>query len=305
MDPPAPEADGKKITLAETVTVRDADGSPIHLTYRFSPMSAQDLRVMHAVAALADAGSLRGIALAFNADDFNSSAVAAWEMLGGDAARPFHRQMGLIRTSKRQIAEAIYPNRKLSSKELDAVYESLKVLAEVIIHARREVINPATGKKVRDQEFSTRLIAPARDGNQIAIAINPRMLRALSRVPGAYSLLSMNEQRMARSKATMLLLSRLSAIVDHGKAQKFGIETLESYLWLNPVPDDAPSARHKQKTRWDTIKLALREIRAFGWDVTELPRARKSAPVYLFQRNKMTAQPGLQGMLPLPAGGAG
>lgn len=285
-----------------TQSVRTRDG--VVVTYRFTPMGAFDLRVLHAVSAMA-MGSFRGEAAYFDASDTSAAAEEAWAALSGGATRGAlqrinRRWVGIIRTTKRQLAEVVSrTGTRPGGKDLERCYSALKRLSEVTLHIASED---------RKNEFTTHLInGLGRDDDRVVIAINPSMMNAIAREAGAFSLMSMHALRAVRQESTTLIVNKMCSFLDPGKSIKVGMERFEEYIWGDVLPRTTPAegARHNQvredrKARYKTIRRALAELPSIGWGA-ELCSGTGSAAIYLISRPKLANPEPIQVALELPA----
>lgn len=232
----------------------------IEFVYRFSPMSAFALRVLHALAGMLQL-SFRGEITSFSIEDARQArpgAEAAWARMG-KGAPAFGDFLTTIHTSGRQLAEAVGENT--SGPALKRVYEALKQLSEVTIHMK----NPIT-----DTEVSTPLIQAGRQGGEIVIVVNPRMVKTVAqRTVGAFTVLSARDVRAMRGQATVLLYTRLCAIVDAGATRAVGHDKLEIYIWGKAL-EVSPETREARKGRTKVVRRALAELEGFGWQIVEV-----------------------------------
>lgn len=246
----------------------------IELVYRFSPMSAYALRVLHALAGMLQL-SFRGEITSFSIEDARKArpgAEAAWARMG-KGAPAFGDFLTTIRTSNRQLAEAVGENT--SGPALKRVYETLKQLSEVMIHMK----NPAT-----DTEVSTPLIQTGRQGGEIVIVVNPRMVKTVAqRTVGAFTVLSARDVRNMRGESTVLLYTRLCAIINAGATGAVGQDRLEMYIWGNAL-EVTPENREPRKGRIKVLRKALAELEEHGWKVVELRPQRGEKPTYRISR---------------------
>lgn len=260
----------------------------IEFIYRFSPMSAFALRVLHALAGMLQL-SFRGEITSFSIEDVRQArpgAEAAWARMG-KGAPAFGDFLTTIRTSSRQLAEAVGENT--SGPALKRVYEALKQLSEVMIHMK----NPVT-----DTEVSTPLIQAGRQGGEIVIVVNPRMVKTVAqRTVGAFTVLSARDVRAMRGQATVLLYTRLCAIVNAGDTRSIGQDKLEMYIWgkaLEVTPDNGGA----RKARGRAVRRALAELEEFGWRVVEIrPQRGQRADRPVFQITRPTFSPAQQRQL--------
>ena len=250
----------------------------IELVYRFSPMSAFALRVLHALAGMLQL-SFRGEITSFSIEDVRNArpgAEAAWTQMG-KGAPSFGEFLTTIRTSNRQLAEAVGENT--SGPALKRVYETLKQLSEVMIHMK----NPAT-----DMEVSTPLIQVGRQGGDIVIIVNPRMVKTVAqRTVGAFTVLSARDVRNMRGQAAVLLYTRLCAIVNAGSTCSVGQDKLEMYIWGNAL-EISPETREARKGRVKALRRALIELEEHGWKIAEVRSSRGESPVYQISRPEFT-----------------
>lgn len=245
----------------------------VSLIYRFSPMNAFALRVLHALAAMLQL-SFRGEITSFEVGDSQPAALAAWAQMG-KGAPAFGEYLTTIRTSNRQLAEAVGENT--SGPALKRVYEALKQLSEVMIHMK----NLET-----DTEVSTPLIQVARRGGEIVIIVNPRMVKNVAqRTVGGFSLLSAKDVKNMRGESTVLVYTRLCAYIDEGKSHNVGQDRLETYIWGDVIPI-SPETRAPRKARARVIRGALAELEEYGWTVVELRAQRGQPPTYKITRPK-------------------
>lgn len=257
----------------------------VELTYRFSPMGAFPLRVLHALAAMLQV-SFRGEITSFSIEDLHNAkpgAEAAWSQMG-KGAPAFGQFLTTIRTSSRQLAEAV--GEDTSGPALRRVYEALKQLSEVMIHMKNSAM---------DTEVSTPLIQVARQGTGIVIIVNPRMVKTVAqRTVGAFTVFSLAEMRTMstmRGESLLLLYNGLCARIDPGATLMFGQDKLELYVW-GSVLETSPETRESRKGRVRALRKALQELESFGWKVIEKRPARGQRgekPVYTITRPDLTS----------------
>lgn len=221
------------------------------LTLRYAPMGSHEAKVLCAIMAMLQ-GNYRGVApMSYSADDASAEAEAVWQDLGiqSRAAGGFVSE---LRTSRRQIAEIVHGRKVVGGCDLARVMDSLTKLQSVVIHYE------SADKRI---EYSMNLLSGyARADETLSIILNPRLVRAVDqRVPGLFSLLSLQGARRIRHEATDLLYRQLSVLMDQGATLTFRESTLIDYLWIpdrGAAPAD-PKRLHKQRA---ALRAALREL---------------------------------------------
>ncbi|HGM5506749.1 TPA: replication protein C, IncQ-type [Stenotrophomonas maltophilia] len=240
----------------ETTTV--IKGTEIRFSY--TPLNADDLRMLHGLVAMVS-GEVRGEIFAYSAHDISDDAQKSWSTLGA-GAKAFGDTMILIKTSKRQLAEAgrlgLDP-KHLNGRTLKSTMDSIKRLTQVHLYVRE-----ADG----DHEYGAPLISSfSRDKTKIQLSLNPRIISAvMGTTLGAFSAISMTDLRNLRGDAAVLLFNRLCAVCDPGSRPKpIGAEKVESYIWGNILTKAA--TRGERLARKRTIERAFSELQACGWDI--------------------------------------
>lgn len=235
------------------------------VTYRHPPLGPNEQRVLHGLVLLAD-GDLRGSSRTFNSSDSSQYAKWAWRQLGPES-QAFGGAILVLSPSKNQLTEAVKLGRSrksLSSRDTNAVLESLSALSQVLVELRTK--NEA-GKEV---VAGAHLVSSYRSvDDQITITVNPRIMNAVMGIPGSFSLISAEELKHLKSDASSLLFSRLCALVDGGSTKRFRDETIEGYIWGDVIPiDNEPQHKIERKSRRRTIVRAFDELTSVGWIVT-------------------------------------
>lgn len=260
-------------------TIELKDGA---LVVEYTSMSGYDMRVLCVVTALLN-GISRGEVSAFQHDDDSAEAAAAWEALG-ENARMAQGIIGVLRTSRRQIASMLATGEKqakdVGARQLDAVMESLWRLGGIRVHfmsnnKRREIAMPLIGGFTRED-------------NTLRIVINPRLANAvMGRLPGAFLLLSMHNLRALTTEVSLLLYYRLCAVINEGGRRRLSEETLIRYVW-----GGAPEAATKDEAR-ETLKMRRRSLlKAIGalenltpaWEFESPPAGRGMPRMWVIRR---------------------
>lgn len=228
------------------------------LTLRYIPMGSHEVRVLCALMGMLQ-GKYRGAPpLSYSSDDISPEAEAVWMDLG-EQSRAAGGFVSRQRTSRRQIAEIVTGKKRVGGSDLKRVMESLIKLQSVSIHLEEH-----DGRR----EWSMNLLAGyAREDDTINIVLNPRMVKAVSqRVPGLFSMLSMQEGYQLEHEAADLLYRRLSVLMDQGATLAFRESTLISYLWIQEGEPDERALEWQRRS----LRVALKELNSIqpSWGVT-------------------------------------
>lgn len=247
------------------------------ITFKHGEMSWYEMKVLHAIAAMAQ-GQIRGEIASYDAADGRKAANDAW-LLMGEKAREFGQFITVIRTSKRQLAEMAGTKGESGGKVLSRAYKALERLADVSIVIR---------SLDRKNTIMTPLVQVAIIDDLVSIALNPRLATALTGAPGQFSLLS-SAARKIRSEASGLLYCRLCGYVDEGATRYIGQDRMENHIWGDVLPADQVTPR---KSRRKYILKALEDMRAIGWLIEEICAARGGRPTFKVTRPKSKSKSG-------------
>lgn len=255
--------DGRTRTITEQVK-----GGTVSIT--FNPLSAYDLRVLLGLVALAQGGTANAMPVTFESSDETDEGIAAWTALG-EKARESGGRVTRLSSSRRQLAEMILDHEKsVGGRDLDRIMDSLANLNRVQIHYK---------SADRKSEYITNLIAgAARRNDKLMVSLNPRLVRAVVERSGGgtWAMLSIHSLRTLSSDAAIFLYHRLCAVMDMGNTLKFWQSTLESYVWLLQVPDNAEASAVKKKRR-QLLTKALNEMSRLSpaWMIEEIKPAKR------------------------------
>ncbi len=100
------------------------------------------------------------------------------------------------------------------------------------------------------------------DGS-LFIALNPRVTEAILGRRG-FTRIDMHEVRALKSDPARLLHQRLCGWISPGKPRVVELDTLCMYVW----PDKNDNT-NTVKTRRQTVRKAMLELKGLGWDITE------------------------------------
>lgn len=255
------------------------------------PLRPNDLRVLHAISLIA-ARESRAAAGRAPIDSARGQLFASMLRLEEDGAVPSRvRTMPLeltgFRTSLRELSDAC--GMGVNGPAVRQVWDSISRLASVTVHTYylpsspderdvRRINLEIHGERhvvpVLGVEISA-LIASARmAGSQggLDVVLNARETAALLGRSNNYTVLVPEEVFGMRTDAGQLLLSRLCATIDPGRAGRFSDVTLEQYLYVNAL-ERLPANRLQIKERQRVIRRGMRDLEQKGWLIQRISTA--------------------------------
>jgi len=251
---------------AEIVKITQTRGDFV-VTFETEPMSPRELRVLHALIAIAmGADPSRRAILSGARISLDPAATDAWERIGiGQVMSPSWKVVE-IRTSMREIARFCGMQAQ-NSERLRFLLQGLVELAKVnIMYFKR----PANSKE-REIPASRpmRLLGFENVGNLVAVTLNPFLAAAILDDGNQFALINMQDFYRVKGEAALLILRRLSGYIDFGKSRVVSYPTLVGYVYGGgaETSESTPSVRKNQSA---VIRKAIKHIAAVGWKCEEV-----------------------------------
>lgn len=216
-------------------------------------LTVTDLRVLQVLVGLA---GLQGLTLSPSPDTHDGEMLRRALMLTGDALNQ----------------DALAVNVRLHVLAHEAGYASSSHNTAPIEQSIHRMANVSITQACHSMSRGSRLLAVHHADNSSEasfwVALPP--LIAESVLPnGQHVRIDLNEARALTTNGGRLLHQRLSGWINPGKNGSVSIEKLTSYLW----PEETENENTK-KTRRRAVRLALDDLIAVGWLVSEYTRNR-------------------------------
>lgn len=216
----------------------------------FEPLGADDQRLLQGVIALAGPNGL---------------------LLEADTEKEIGKQLRLLLNAQLDAAkkDSLIVQSQLARLLREIGYEDGGDKRKQIIESLRRMSNVTVLVRYQKQEFPCQLLAywVDEDTGSLFVCLNFRLAEAvLGR--RAYARIEMHEVRALTSDPARLIHQRLCGWIDPGKTRPVELDTLCSYVW----PDQAEAST--MRTRRQTTRKALDELRALGWTVAEYAKGK-------------------------------
>ncbi len=167
-----------------------------------------------------------------------------------------HQDAMVVRGSYRALAREIgYAN----PEDTRAVRVCIERLWKVSLIVQRD--GSRQGFRLLSEYFSD-----DQDG-KLYVALNPLITHAVIG-GGQYVRINLDEVRSLRTDPARLMYQRLCALIDPGKVQRVGLDTLCGYVWPDQTNAEA------MKKRRQTIRKALAELSNVDWTMREYAKGK-------------------------------
>lgn len=212
----------------------------------FEPLGADDMRLLQGLVALAGPS---GIILKPDTESEAGKQLRLFLEPKFDAAE---QDAMVVKTSIGKLLSEI--GYEHGGKQWQGIIESLRRMANVTVVIKRGT---------REAAFHLLSYAFDEQDGRLFVALNPRITEAIMG-HRPYTRIELSETRQLESDPARLVHQRLCGWIRAGGDGKTTIETLCGYVW----PDETKQP-NTLKTRRQTVRKSLDELRAVGWGVDE------------------------------------